>query len=1181
MILYMFERKLNRIIFKIQYYGPGWYEKKKRKYDPYIDRYFRYYINKYIEISDNWPLWLKIIVPPLSLMVLWTLPKLVSLIVAIVYPYYTFFCTVLDIYIGPIILFLKWLFYYPVLFLDWLTSTLKHIRYTATKLTKLVVNQGIIASIKFIYFLVANGITSGVKEIYSIVVLSEDGWLHHLAPDFEVLIGRFKMVYFWLKRRWLSLLIYYMFFSLLRRLWRWYIYKVPNMSIEWFVDRGPTMLFIYQLRVCPFKEIWPIYKEQVYEFIFGTFMFFGYIFHMPILAFIKRYLRNIDGFRYTLKKRIKRKIRKPIFRILVRFHLLFLPFYYFIQHVFFFYETFFYLFTFGFSRLLLVIAILLLISFFWLNFHKFFFDYFLFFILNKFGFRFPRSTLYTQSVQVRAGDLYPIRKKIKSSLVSLRLNSLVDLKNTNVYSVYSNKLFSQLPFSKSRTLPKYLDNFANLFRLLRISRKKYRSKKYGFTSFGVRDSGVSYRPFGLWSPRFGKPRAEIRLRMSAPDTWRHFHLMDKFNLLHYSSLLRYSRFKGSVFLPKFISNKFDFNTLVLKELLLLCYNSALPSGPDNCCNNYQVLNANNSLEFFNSTNNLSVPSLDLFGKSDFFLFDRNFNKISARKPSLLSDLCYSFLGRFNFKLSKNPTFFYDTPIYRHRTGGNFRYKNVYSYNQRSIINSFKFLNNFKISASFPRKRIRIYNPYNRTKHKAGGLLKRYFKFNRITKALPNYPMEGSYLRILRSMFRRVDFKNSCRLIRQFAALRLRKKRRLNFDFIDQVVSLRSGSAGQRKFIYRRFIYNKFSRSFSFYKKRQKIHFGKFVKNPKIAFVIKHKFSANRGRIVSPGVISKPVVNRLSFRSFSSNLKSLRRNIVFLLRYKNKRKFFKHGTKFLIRSQLFSKKNQINKGRQLRRFFTKNNTYLSFLKSIYSRNIRLLLAVKSVSSLISNSLNKEFSYLPLFHVLEKPWWHGASLKNKNFSYFNFYSGARSAKGKLGFTNHNNFNAHFNLSKQSRRYFGRWIMSNRLLAKRYCPNRFGWAWRRRSTSIPYVFSDWRTTYWGRRFRIKNWFYKNYKVVPSILFINPAKDNRRFAFDYVFKYFHEDDVDLSLKTAFASAPSYGGFGPLLLRSTFDFKFRYRYLRKLFFGTLFYYLNSLYFIFFFCLIFYSFPSDIQPYLF
>jgi len=491
------------------------------------------------------------------------------------------------------------------------------------------------------------------------------------------------------------------------------------------------------------------------------------------------------------------------------------------------------------------------------------------------------------------------------------------------------------------------------------------------------------------------------------------------------------------------------------------------------------------------------------------------------------------------------------------------------------------LNNFKVLASFPRRRIRVYNPYNRTKCKAGGLLKRHFKFHRITKALPNYPTEGPFLKVFRSMFRRIDLKNSRRLIRQFAALRLRKKRRLGFDFIDQVVPIRSGSPGQRKFVYKRFIYNKFNRSFSFYKKRQKVYFSRSVKNPKIAFVVKHKFSASRGRVVLPSVISKSVVNKLSFRSFSSNLKSLRRSIVFLLRYKNKRKFFKHGTKFLIRSQLFSKKNQINKGRQLRRFFSKNNTYLSFLKSIYSRNIRLLLAVKSVSSVIINSLDKEVSYLPLFHVLEKPWWHYSSLKNKNFSYFNFYSGARSAKGKLGFTNHNNFNAYFSLSKQPRRYFGRWIMSNRLLAKRYCPTRFGWVWRRKSSSIPYVFSDWRTTYWGRRFRIKNWFYKNYKVVPSILFINPAKDNRRFAFDYVFKYFHEDDVDLLLKTGFSSAPGYGGFGPLFLRFTFDFGYRYRYLRKLFIGTLVYYLNSLYFIFVFCLIFYSFPSDIQPYLF
>jgi len=303
--------------------------------------------------------------------------------------------------------------------------------------------------------------------------------------------------------------------------------------------------------------------------------------------------------------------------------------------------------------------------------------------------------------------------------------------------------------------------------------------------------------------------------------------------------------------------------------------------------------------------------------------------------------------------------------------------------------------------------------------------------------------------------------------------------------------------------------------------------------------------------------------------------------VFLLKYKNKKKFFRHGTRFLIRSQLFSKKDQINKGRQLRRFFTRSNVYLSFLKSVYSRNIRLLLAVKAVSSVLSKSVNNnEASYLPLFHVLEKPWWHDTSLKHKNFSYFNFYSGFRSAKGKLGFTQHNNADLRFKLSKFPRRYFGRWIMSNRSLSKRYYPSRREWIYLRTNGISPVFVPDWRITHWSRRFRIKYWFYRNYKTIPSILFINPAKDNRRFAFDYVFKYFSPEDGDLSLNTTFADSPGYGGFGPLFYKFTYDFKFRYKYLFRLFIATLGSYLNNLYFIFVFFLVFCSFPNDIQFYL-
>jgi hypothetical protein len=1186
MILYILERKLIRIIFKIQYYGPYWY---MRKIEPYVDRYYKRpmekYASGYIKYTSDWPDWAVytpvFILGAIIIGLAYFSPKIVPVVVVFARPYFIFFFTAVFSPIIKTLPFFMWVFYYPILLLTFLHDLLIFFGSSFKWLVNKVMHDGVIASFKYVYFF----IKSNIVALYTLLVLSEDGWLHFLVPNIYFLNQCFLILEYWFKKFWWSTLKYYIYFLLLRRFYRWYMYKVPEMDIEWFVDKGPTMLALYQLRVCPFKEVWALYKEKVYDFIVGFFMFIGYIFHLQILAFLKRYIRNVDGCRLTIKKRLKRKIRKPFIRILVKFHLLFLPFYYLFQYLLFYFFTAGKIFFFTFSKTLLVIAVLLFIVFLWINLHKFFFDYIVFFILNKLGYKFPRSTLYTQPTKTRASDFYSISRKFKSSIVSLRLNSLVDLKNTNVYSVYSNKLFSQLPANFYNTnLPKAYIR-ANLFRLLRLHRKKVKSKRFGFMNIVYRDSGVKHKPFGEW---FMSPKGRINAKFHALETYtsRHFHFVDKFNLLHPSSRLRYTRLKGSLFLPKFTSNKFDVNTFVLKELLLL----GLSNGRDNPSSSISQIN-NNLVDFFSSSKNLSVPSLGLFEKSDFFLFDKNFNKISSnRKSNLLSDLCYSFMGRYRFPLSKNSTLFYDSPIYRHRTGGNFRYKNVYSYDKRSIINGFKFLNNFKVLASFPRKRVRVYNPYA-TNRKAGSLLKRHFKFERvINKELYTF-LAGSRRTsdLVRATANYLNLMGSIRLMRQFAALKLKDKRRIKFKFMHSVVAPRRGSRSLRKFFYKRFIYNKFNKNFSFYKKRQKIRFSKFVKNPKVAYVIKHNFSASRKRVVSsavmPGSVSRRA-NRFNFLSFSSKLKSLRRNIIFLLRYRNNKKFFKHGTRFLIRSQLLSKKNQINKGRRLRRFFTRSNVYLSFLKSVYSRNVRLLLAVKSVSSAISDfsandSVSKDFSYLPLFHVLEKPWWHDVSLRNnKDFSYFNFYSGVRSSAGKLGFTAHNSFGSYFNLLKRPRRYLGRSIITNRLLAKRYYYNKDGWISRRKVYASPYIFSDWRTNRWGRRYRIKRWFYKKYKVIPSILFINPSKDNRRFAFDYVFKYFHDDYADLSTKTVFASAPAYGGFGPLFLKFTFEFEDRYKYLRKLFIDTFRSYFNSLYIIFVFCLVFCSFPSDIQPYL-
>jgi len=1179
MIPYILERKIIGIVFKIQYYGPDWY---RRRIAPYVYLYFQRPISMYVDYTFDWPVWVQVLAPVGVISSCVGLVYFIPKIVVVVGPYALFFLMAVFSPIVKVLIFLKWVFYYPLILLSLLADLFNYLGGSFKWFVNKVMHDGVIASFKYIYFF----IKSGIITIYSVIVLSEEGWLHFLVSDIEFLTQCFLVLKRWFNKFSWSFFKYYVYFLILRRFYRWYMYKVPNMDIEWFVDKGPTMLALYQLRVCPFNEVWALYKEKVYEFFLGLFMLIGYIFHLQILAFLKRHVRNVDGCRLTTKKKIRRKLRKPFIRFLVKFHLLFLPFYYLLNYLLFYYFTAEKIFFFAFSKTLLVIAVLLFISFLWINFHKFFFDYLVFFVLNKFGYKFPRSTLHTQPIKNRVNDFWPISRKFKSSLVSLRLSSLVDLKNTNVYSVYSNKLFSQLPvIPYNSNLPKEYIR-ANLFRLLRLTRKKFKSKRYGYMNIICRDPGVNHKPFDDWY-RSSIGRKDAKYRTIETHASRHFHLLDKFNFLHYSSLLRYSRLRGSLFLPKFTSNRFDFNTFVLKELLLLdsSNNSSLVS----------KINNNNNLEFFDSSNNLSVPSLSLFGKSDFFLFDKNFNKISSnRKSNLLSDLCYSFMGRYKFPLSKNSTFFCDNPIYRHRTGGNFRYKNVYSYNQRSIINGFRFLNNFKVLASFPRKRIRVYNPYSTKKNsKVGSLLKRHFKFDRVVnKALRNFLFARRTSNLVRATSNYLNLEGSKRLIRQFAFLKARNKKRVNFGSMGSVVAPRRGSRRLRKFYYKRFILNKFNEDFSFYKKRQKIRFNKLVKNPKIAYVIKHNFSAGRKRVVSSAVMSGSVTrptNNFNFLSFSSKLKNLRRNIIFLLRYRNNKKFFKHGTRFLIRSQLLSKKNQINKGRRLRRFFTRSNVYLSFLKSVYSRNVRLLLAVKVISSAVSDVSNisnnsNDFTYLPLFHVLEKPWWHTTSLKNnKNFSYFNFYSGVRSSTGKLGFTNHNNFGTYSDLLRRPRRYFGRCFMTSRSLSRRYSYGKYGWVYRRKAHFSPYIFSDWRSMAWGRRFRVKSWFYKNYKTIPSILFINPSRDNRRFAFDYVNKYFSGTYPDLGLKTVFDRTPTFGGFGPFLTRSTFDFRDRYKYFRKLFFFNLSLrsYFNNLYFIFVFCLIFYSYPSDIQPYLF
>src|SRR5690606_25891302 len=128
-----------------------------------------------------------------------------------------------------------------------------------------------------------------------------------------------------------------------------------------------------------------------------------------------------------------------------------------------------------FSNILSIVAILLFASFLWLGFHKIFFDYFVFFILSKLGFKFPRASLYTQPISTNASTSDTLAK-FKSSLVSLKLNSLVDLKNTNLYSLSNNKIFTQLPFIRRRKFSRRFFNDPMTFKYLDMPGKKKRHR---------------------------------------------------------------------------------------------------------------------------------------------------------------------------------------------------------------------------------------------------------------------------------------------------------------------------------------------------------------------------------------------------------------------------------------------------------------------------------------------------------------------------------------------------------------------------------------------------------------------------------------------------------------------------------------------------------------------------------
>lgn len=1181
----MLDRLMYRLQVKLEYHLPRLWDKYAQ---PFVDKYIDPHFTRLAVWFDGFS-------QQVQLLFLFVSLFFIAIIVAYFKSIKAFIKACIDFVLSGVSEAIELMFHFPLEGLRFLYSHLRAFLRAFENVARKFVNN--------LFDSIVDFIVDFIKRFYEIFILSEQSPLHFLAPVFAAIYK----VYSWIVAHWVALLIWFFIFRSIYRFYHWFRYTVPTMKEEWFLERGPTLLFLYHLRKYwndP-ETFWDTlgYRDKFWDkFSFLVIAWF-YIFSEYYLYWSRQYVKNIDGYRQKKHKQWKKKyIRRPPLRLFVKYHLLIVvsePICRFLYYNFVFVTN---LFVSIFSDILFLTAILLFLSFLWLGFHKFFFDYFIFSLLGKLGFKFPRASLYTQSISTNASDIVAV-SNFNSSVVSLRLNSLVDLKNTNLYSLASNKIFTQLPYVKRYATSNRIFKNRTKLRLLGVISKRRRiprrSRKF-ITSFV---SPISSRFYTCVSYPFKDnygPSSINRVRIEFPYTKvirRQFNLVNRLSFTRYKNTIsRFVKLKGSILIPKFISNKRDFNTFVLKELLLYCNgvtkenNDAVPLP---FSSNYIFKNANNSNELYTFNKDLSIPNVDLFDKSNFFFFNRDFNKISSnRKSSLISDLCHSFMGRFNSYVSENPTFFYDSPIYRHRTGGNFRYKNVYSYDKRAIVSGFKFINNFKLLGFFPRKRIRIYNPYSKKRRRPAKLI-RYLKFHSTCRRADRSYFGRGYRRFYKKLFRFIGAMNTTRLISMRHFIKLRKRKKIEKDIlISSVIRIRKGTPAQRKFYFKRLLYGKLGllgSGLSFYKKRYKIRFDKEKPNPKVAFKFKAKYGVNKRRMVFPALLPQSV-NRcnghydINFMSLDSSLKNLRRNIIFLLRYQNKRKFFKHGTRFLIRSQLFSRRGQIRRGRVLRRFFARSNVYLSFLRSVYSRNVKLLLAVKLISSFFNK--NENFVYVPLFHVLDRPWWHEINTKNSNgISYFGLYKGAKSAKAKLGLTDFNRLDRLFKLAKRPRGILGKWVnngkVRNRALAPRYFIRYDYWRKIRRGRSVNGIAPAWCLSRWLRQRRVRYWFYKNYKILPSILFINPAKDTRWFALDYVPKYFQQrkgylDKLGLRFRNKF---PTHGWISPILYKFLKRTRTRIVYIFNIYIKSFWLRLNSLVLIFVFCVIFGS--CSVQPLIF
>jgi len=426
-------------------------------------------------------------------------------------------------------------------------------------------------------------------------------------------------------------------------------------------------------------------------------------------------------------------------------------------------------------KIFFVISSLLLIYFIWLYFHKFIFDNTFFFITKKLGIRFPRSSLTTRSSSIYFSGS-SIFSKVPSALVSVKLNSLVDLKNTNIYLV--NNSFSKMTSFVYKKL-------------------KYKPSRKWSSIKGLTSPVRYYSLYSKLKRSFYNASLVHKLnRFSSRSRFSKFNSRTKRPLVSsgYSSKLRFLKFKGSILFPKLISNKLDLNTFILRELLIKKTNF-------NFFDNYGIDDKKSSLNFYHQyhNKNLSIPTLSVFHKNDFFFKTNNPNShfFKNRNSNILSDLFYPFLRyKLNRALMRDPTFYRDSALSKRRSGGSLFYKNLYTYNISQLQTSHRFLNHSKIYGSFIRQNVKVLPLNSFSKTRSLKLLKKetlYWK--------RAFQRKSFWRRLVRTAYRR----NFRRLIRRkFIYTILSKGYRLSKK--SRRVRVRFAKRRLRKFIFTRFFF---------------------------------------------------------------------------------------------------------------------------------------------------------------------------------------------------------------------------------------------------------------------------------------------------------------------------------------------------------------------------------------